>query len=143
MRLAWWRDGRWWGLALLAVPVWWGMSHFMPLVAGWPDWRSALMLVLVAPLTEEVIFRLGLQDWLQGQRWAQSAFCGVSLANGMASLLFAAAHLWQHSPLWSALVLPPGLVFGWCYARWRSIWPGFALHASYNAGFLWLFIPKG
>ena len=86
-------------------------------------WASAFLLVIVAPLTEEVMFRgLILRAFLQRFR-AGAAFL-------LSSMLFGAVHLnpWQFV---SASAL--GLMFAWWYARTRSLVPCLIGHAIANA----------
>jgi membrane protease YdiL (CAAX protease family) len=86
-------------------------------------WASVFLLVIVAPLTEEVMFRgLMLRAFLQRFRGG-SAFL-------LSSLLFGAVHLnpWQFV---SAFAL--GLMFAWWYARTRSLVPCLLGHALANA----------
>jgi len=94
-------------------------------------WASVFLLVIVAPLTEEVMFRgLILRAFLQRFR-AGAAFL-------LSSMLFGAVHLnpWQFV---SAFAL--GLMFAWWYARTRSLVPSLIGHALANAmvvGHAWL-----
>ncbi len=94
-------------------------------------WASLFLLVIVAPVTEEVMFRgLILRAFLQRFKPA-AAFL-------LSSLLFGFVHLnpWQFV---SALLL--GLMFAWWYARTRSLVPSLIGHALANAmviGHAWL-----
>jgi membrane protease YdiL (CAAX protease family) len=86
-------------------------------------WASVFLLVIVAPLTEEVMFRgLILRAFLQRFRGG--------LAFLLSSMLFGAVHLnpWQFV---SAFAL--GLMFAWWYARTRSLVPCLIGHALANA----------
>src|SRR6266545_490733 len=94
-------------------------------------WASVFLLVIVAPLTEEVMFRgLILRAFLQRFR--------VGAAFLLSSMLFGLVHLnpWQFV---SASAL--GLLFAWWYARTRSLIPSVLGHALVNAtvvGHRWL-----
>jgi membrane protease YdiL (CAAX protease family) len=94
-------------------------------------WASVFLLVMVAPLTEEVMFRgLILRAFLQ--RFS------VGTAFLVSSMLFGLVHLnpWQFV---SASAL--GLMFAWWYARTRSLVPSLIGHAQANAmvvGNAWL-----
>jgi membrane protease YdiL (CAAX protease family) len=85
-------------------------------------WASFLTVVIVAPLTEEMLFRgVILRGFLQ----KFSAFKAILVS----SLLFAFIHLnpWQ---FFSALGL--GLACGWWYMRARSLIPVVLCHALAN-----------
>jgi hypothetical protein len=86
-------------------------------------WASVFLLVIVAPLTEEVMFR-GLI-----LRAFQQRFRG-GVAFLLSSMLFGLVHLnpWQFV---SAFAL--GLMFAWWYARTRSLVPCLIGHALANA----------
>jgi len=94
-------------------------------------WAAAFLLVIVAPVTEEVMFRgLILRAFLR-RFTAGAAFL-------LSSMLFGLVHLnpWQFV---SATAL--GLIFAWWYARTRSLVPSLIGHALANAmviGNAWL-----
>ena len=86
-------------------------------------WASVFLLVIVAPVTEEVMFRgLILRAFLQRFRG------GVAFL--LSSILFGLVHLnpWQFV---SAFAL--GLMFAWYYARTRSLVPCLTGHPLANA----------
>jgi membrane protease YdiL (CAAX protease family) len=84
---------------------------------------TVLMVVIVGPLFEEVVFRGVLLGYLQERYGATWAIWG-------AALLFAAYHFnaWTFVP-----VAVMGLAAGWLAVRFRSLWPAYALHLGYNA----------
>jgi membrane protease YdiL (CAAX protease family) len=89
-------------------------------------WASVFLLVMVAPVTEEVMFRgLILRGFLRRFR--------VGAAFLLSSMLFGLVHLnpWQFV---SASAL--GLMFAWWYARTRSLVPSLIGHALANAMFI-------
>ncbi|MGQ7847997.1 JDVT-CTERM system glutamic-type intramembrane protease MrtJ [Granulosicoccus sp. 3-233] len=98
-----------------------------------------LMIVIVNPVLEEIVFRGGVQDWLQGRRALRHRWGPLSLANVLTSLLFASVHLLRQPPLWAALTFLPSLIFGWAKERHETLLSPIVLHMSYNAGFIWLF----
>jgi len=118
-----------------AVPVWLAIGFG----AAGPVYRPAgllawLAFVLWQPLLEELVFR-GL---LQGQllRILRGRRVGpVSAANLLATVAFAAMHLFAQPPAWALAVAVPSLVFGHLRERYDSVWPAVAMHALYNAGF--------
>src|SRR6266516_2917045 len=86
-------------------------------------WASVFLLVMVAPVTEELVFRgLILRAFLRRFR--------VGAAFLLSSMLFGLVHLnpWQFV---SAFAL--GLMFAWWYARTRSLVPSLLGHALANA----------
>ena len=95
--------------------------------------------VLAAPVLEELAFRGALQGALLERPALRRRRLGVSGANALASLAFAAAHLASQHPLTAASTFLPSLAFGACRDRYGSVVPGTLLHGFYNAGFLWLF----
>jgi membrane protease YdiL (CAAX protease family) len=112
-------------LALLAAALSGGA-----ITMGMPAWR-ALVLLLVAPMAEEVVFRAGLHDRLLHN--------GVApwLANLLTALVFSAAHmllLGVHPQ--TALVLLPAMLIGVAYNRWKRVRICIALHMAMNA--LWI-----
>lgn len=139
--MTWLQSRIWWGLVSAALPVWLGLFWFMPPKTpwGWPD--QAWLLLLVYPVLEELVFRLGLQEWLTEKDWGRRHWCGFSRANAVTSILFVLAHCWAHPPLWALAVLPPSLLFGWSYQRW-NIAAAITLHIWYNFGFFMLY-PSG
>jgi membrane protease YdiL (CAAX protease family) len=91
--------------------------------------------LLLAALLEEVIFRAGLQEALLRRMQALTPaprWLGLSAANLLTALLFAAAHAWLRS-LWLGLAsLAPALLLGWLYERRRNVWLCVLLHAAFN-----------
>ena len=83
---------------------------------------SLLLLAVLAPLVEELVFRGLLYGWLAG-RWGKIVGWIVS------SLAFAAAHT---EPAHSVLVCPLGLLFGWLRQRTDSLLPSLVAHIANN-----------
>jgi len=84
--------------------------------------ESLVVMAILAPLAEELVFRGLLYGWLAG-RW------GGSVAWLVSSLAFAAAHV---EPAHAILVLPLGLWFGWLRRRFDSLWPSLVAHTANN-----------
>ena len=84
---------------------------------------SLLLLAVLAPLVEELIFRGLLYGWIAG-RWGSLPALVVS------SLAFAAAH---YEPAHIVLVLPLGLLFGWLRRRTDSLLPSLFAHVVNNS----------
>jgi membrane protease YdiL (CAAX protease family) len=83
---------------------------------------SLLLLAVLAPLVEELVFRGLLYGWLAG-RWGKTVGWIAS------SLAFAAAHT---EPAHIILVLPLGLLFGWLRQRTDSLLPSVVAHIANN-----------
>lgn len=137
------RDKRFWA-ALLLGPLLCYLGFLLlggGAVTGLPlaEWKLLLWLVLLYPVIEEWLFRGLLQGGLLRLRWARPALLGVTRANVLTSLLFAAAHILAQSSGWAALVLFPSLLFGWFRDRYDSVLPGTLLHIAYNLAFFTIF----
>jgi membrane protease YdiL (CAAX protease family) len=94
--------------------------------------HSALRSVWIAPLVEETVLRLGVQDGLSRRLPAA--------APALAALVFATAHaLFAHAPVElvqaAATALPAGWI-GLVYRRTRRLAPCIAWHAVFNLAWL-------
>lgn len=93
---------------------------------------TLLVLAVLAPLVEELVFRGLLYGWIAGRWGPLPAFVASSLA-------FAAAHA---EPAHIILVLPLGFWFGWLRWRTNSLVPTIAAHMINNGfavlGAAWL-----
>lgn len=94
---------------------------------------SVIWMLAGAPVVEEVIFRLGLQQELLTRLRPASA------ANVLTALAFAAAHGLSRGTPQALLTLLPALAIGAIYQRSRRLAPSVALHAAFNA--VWLTVP--
>lgn len=94
---------------------------------------SVFWLLAGAPVVEEVIFRLGLQQELLTHLRSAPA------ANALTALVFAAAHGLSQGTSQSLLTLLPALAIGAIYQRSRRLAPSVALHAAFNT--FWLAVP--
>jgi len=97
--------------------------------------RHFLALVLEWPLLEELAFRGILQGQLYQFDWARAHWHGVTRANLITTVLFTAAHLWNHSVPWALAVFVPSLIFGYFRDRTLSVYPAIVLHIYYNLGY--------
>lgn len=102
-------------------------------------WQALLWIGLIYPVLEELVFRGGMQVELIKHSVFRKTIVGVSLANIITSLVFAAFHLINQPPLWAAAVFFPSLVFGWARDRYQHVKASIALHCFYNVGFTLLF----
>ncbi len=126
-------------LALAAGMLFWLALAALGKAGPLHGWTALLLLVLLQPLLEELLFRGLIQGKLLTLPWGgQRRFAGFTLANLATSLLFTALHFASHSPLWAAGVLLPSLLFGYFRDRHDSIYPAIALHVFYNGGYFLL-----
>ncbi|HUD32909.1 MAG TPA: JDVT-CTERM system glutamic-type intramembrane protease, partial [Variovorax sp.] len=93
--------------------------------------RHLLIVLLVAPLLEEAVFRAGLQEALL-RRW-QVRPC---LANVVTACVFAVAHMISRGDASAFSVALPALLIGEVYRRTGRLRWCMALHAAMNA--VWL-----
>ena len=98
---------------------------------------TLLIVVLLAPFVEEVLFRGLVFGNLKGKSRA--------VAYAVSCMLFALLHVWQfvvaHQDLTYFLVmvqyLAPGLVLAWAYEHTGTLWTSIAVHALANALGVW------
>lgn len=135
-----WKDRLFWSAMCLGPVAWYLLLKLNgPLDDRTVPWVALFWIGFVYPILEEFIFRGVLQPALYENNTLASSFAGVSLANVITSLLFAAMHLINQPPLWAALVFLPSIVFGWARDRYGYIHASVVLHIFYNAGFVWFF----
>jgi membrane protease YdiL (CAAX protease family) len=84
---------------------------------------GALLLVLIAPLAEEIVFRGVLVPALS---WHRNAWFGIVVSGA----LFSAVHLNGYSFLPLMLV---GVTLGWLFVQSRSLWTAVVAHGAFNA----------
>jgi membrane protease YdiL (CAAX protease family) len=87
---------------------------------------SCVIIIVVAPLAEELFFRGFLYRILRGR-------LGLWPALVIDGSLFGAVHLTSGGPLAVALIAPLGFLLCLLYERSGSLWPCIALHALNNA----------
>jgi membrane protease YdiL (CAAX protease family) len=93
-----------------------------------------LVLLLLAPLLEETVFRRGLHHWAL-RRWGGAVprwLARPSTVNLLVALLFAALHLLRLPPLMALAVVLPALVVGQVFERTARLWPCVLAHAAFN-----------
>lgn len=140
-------------LAFLAAPAAWLILHWVvgvPVAArAGSEWfglteagfgKLFLLAVIVYPVLEEMVFRGALQGWLLEKPQLRRSIAGISAANAITSLIFAAMHLFNQSPFWAALIVLPSLVFGWAREVTGGVITPILLHMFYNAGFYLFFV---
>lgn len=100
------------------------------LAAGQDAWRLLVLLVL-APLLEETVFRAGLQEALL-RRWRQMPL----LANLFTAAAFGLAHALARADAAAFAVALPALLVGAVYGRRGRLRECVVLHAVMNAAWL-------
>jgi membrane protease YdiL (CAAX protease family) len=99
---------------------------FLQILQAEPGWSAtatiALAVIVIAPLSEELLFRVVLQGWLQ--RWTHP---GIAIA--LVAVLFA----WVHRFPDSLALIPLAAVLGYVYYRRHSFLAVVVIHALFNA----------
>ena len=140
MRL--WRDVRFWA-AVSAAPTYWIVLYLRQpprLDLYWPLRAplAFLLVVLVYPVLEEIVFRGLVQDYAHRLlRWELPG--PASAANLATSVVVAGVHVVVKSTFAGLWVFFPSLVFGYFKDRYRTLTGPILLHVFYNGGFFLLF----
>ncbi len=113
------------------VPAWDGGSQR-------DGFSAALVLIVLAPIAEEIVFRGFMQGGLLNITRFRQGVLGASIANWTTSIVFAAAHGWQHPLMLLPGYLVVSLVLGYFRERYNGIRVPILLHGYYNLG-LWYF----
>jgi membrane protease YdiL (CAAX protease family) len=145
--------------ALLAGIAWWfslemflNAADYLPSALGavphfsieWQDMAlfpasyRALKFIVLAPIVEELFFRGVVLTYLSRERGGRESLL-------LSSFIFAVYHyeigdIWKTSFLWSSSrtlgdfvpLFASGLIYGFLYKKYKSIWPPFAAHLGYN-----------
>ena len=98
-----------------------------------------LVVALVYPILEEIVFRGLLQGALLKRSWGSRRILGISNANILTSFIFTVLHVVRRAGALSVAVFIPSLVFGHFRERYGNLYVPIALHVFYNAGFVLLF----
>lgn len=125
---------------LLGPIVWLSLSLWLSSSGRPVSSQIVALVVVVYPVLEELAFRGFLQSWLVDKPvFKRQLLPGITAANFLTSILFAASHIVNQSLLWATLVFPPSLVFGYFRDRYNLVWPSIILHCWYNAGFVYFY----
>lgn len=89
-----------------------------------------VVLLALAPLAEEAVFRTGLQETLLRRLRTPG------VANGITALVFGSAHALLRGDVAALVVMLPALLIGAAYTRTRRLAPCVILHAAMNAAWL-------
>jgi membrane protease YdiL (CAAX protease family) len=137
-----WKDRTFYVALALGPLVWLSIALHPSMRISWAEsvaYTTLLMVIVVLPVVEEIVFRGLMQDSLLKVSVFRAGKWGISNANVATSIVFAAFHLVHQPPLWAAAVFFPSLVFGWAKQRYESLSAPIVLHSFYNAGFVLLF----
>ncbi len=116
--------------AAVAVPVAWLVAAAGYGVATREPLRD-LAIIALWSVAEEIVFRGALQPAI-ARRIDRAARFGITRANAVTSLVFAAFHLWRHPPLVALFVFPVSLVYGKARELSGRVWPAALLHLAFN-----------
>jgi len=94
-----------------------------------PTFGLLVLLLVAAPLLEEIVFRGGLQELLLARIPAPAA-------NAATTAAFALAHGLARSWWLAAAVVPVAAALGWLYERERRLAPCVAAHAAMNLAWI-------
>lgn len=95
-----------------------------------PPLKNILIVVLLAPVAEELFFRGVVQSWLKIRFNGQFAF--ITYANIITSFIFAVIHIPYWGIFHALLVFLPSLIFGFLYDKTGKIHYSVILHIFYN-----------
>jgi len=107
-----------------------GLAALCLLVTRGPLTSHAAVLLVLAPITEETVFRGGLHESLLRRLRSRLA------ANVLTALAFGLVHVAVRGHAAAFAVAAPALLIGLVYGRTRTLWPCVVLHAAMNA--IWL-----
>ena len=141
-----WRDKKFWAAITTALLFWVILFWIAPprsLFLSWPLYAPGkfLMLALVYPVLEELVFRGLVQGTIYNTQVGKKQFAKLSIANISASLFFVLVHFINHPPLWALSVFVPSLIFGYFRDKYLSVVPAVVLHIFYNGGYFLLYPP--
>jgi membrane protease YdiL (CAAX protease family) len=106
------------------------LQIFRPVAAHWAGW---LVVALLVPIAEEIVFRAILIEWLRQKLQTPAAVCAAAATFGL-----------LHGELRTgAFAFALGLVFGLAYVRTRSLAPSILAHVATNAVGLMLVVRSG
>ncbi len=86
---------------------------------------ALLAVAVIAPISEEIIFRGFTFGWLQGRL----PLWGAVL---ISAAIFSAAHVGWAEPTLFLPVFLSGILLAYVYAKSRSVWPGAIIHMTIN-----------
>lgn len=103
--------------------------------------RTFLLLIVLYPILEEIVFRGLLQEVLYKRSFCRRKISGISMANLITSLLFMSSHYFYDVSIWASLILVPSLTFGYFRDKYQSVKPSIILHVFYNLCYYLVYKP--
>jgi len=127
--------------AVLAFPFWISLFFFKQKYecCNLPDLFQIFILVIIAPITEEIIFRGAIQTFLS-QRNFELNLRWLSLSNLITSCLFSLSHFLLNNSIAILLVFFPSLIFGYLREKSNSLIAPIVVHSFYNLGFISIYL---
>lgn len=104
-----------------------------------PKTRTVLLLVLLIPLCEEIVFRGLLQNELASYGRLRKTLLGLSWDNLISSTLFTLIHVFYFADALLLVIELPALMFGYFYSQYRRLIYPVLLHIWYNSNGLLLY----
>jgi len=147
--IGYWHDKQF-RLALVAAPAVWGImlwlfsTHAPPIGQALSTPGQWLLLAVVYPCIEEIVFRGMLQGHLRNYPWGLHKLGLFSTTNTLTSMVFTGLHFFTHPPLIAFFVFIPSLIFGYFRDRnhhdsTQGLAAPVILHCWYNAGYFFIF----
>ncbi len=103
------------------------VSNLSPL-----QWRLVLMLCVLVPVLEELVFRGLIQGYFRNWVWARGGWVGITAANLLTSLLFVLMHWLTRDGLTAMLVVLPSIYLGVVRDRISSLSMCVLIHILWN-----------
>ena len=132
------KDKAYWAALVAALPFWALLYSLRtpsePVTFLVENFFGFLLVAVVSPVAEEILFRGALQEYVD-RKITLNSIGPVSMANLATSAVFAVMHgvVWANP--WSLLVFFPSLVYGHFKDKTGSLAAPIGLHVFYNAGF--------
>ena len=131
-----------WGSILLApalVLCTWLATGLPQELQYQPKTRTVLLIILLIPLCEEIVFRGLLQNELASYGRLRRTLLGISWDNLISSTLFTVVHALYFENLLLLTIEFPALLFGYFYSQYRRLIYPVLLHIWYNTNGLLIY----
>jgi len=111
-----------------------GQAGAWPVIVPPSDPAGLLTVLVLAPVLEEIVFRGGLQPWLERRGIGQwQPLPGIDSAVLLTSIAFAISHLTHAPPLLAAATLVPSMLLGLTQQWHKRLLVTISIHAWFNA----------
>lgn len=131
-----------WGSILLAPVLVFGTWLVTGLpweLRNQPTTRTVLLIILLIPLCEEIVFRGLLQNELSSYGRLRRTLMGLSWDNLISSTLFTLVHAVYFENVLMLAIEFPALIFGYFYSQYRRLIYPVMLHIWYNTNGLLIY----